>query len=64
MHLNPAFPGIKESIVLKPLELKIAIEFPIDSLEQIEVESSGYALFIIIGTVKHSRVFLQVYADK
>ena len=44
VHLHPAFRVIVESVVFKVVGLKIRAEFTIDSLQQIQVKRSGYAL--------------------
>ena len=64
VHLDPTFSGIVEGIVLEPVESKITVELTVDSLKQIKVESGGYTLAVVIGTVEYAGVLLKVDTDE
>ena len=60
VHLDPSCLRVVESVMFKPLELKIAVELTIDPLKQVQVKSSRYTLAIVISPVQHIRVFLEI----
>src|ERR1700686_1754267 len=49
MHFDAAGLSIDLGGVLKLAQIKIAIEFAIDTSEQVEIESCGHSNFIVVG---------------
>ena len=57
MHFDPTFSWIVERIVLKTIDLKITVEFTIDTLKKIDVECCGYTLTIVISAMQYLNIF-------
>src|ERR1700693_1353340 len=64
MHLYASRLAINLGYVLELGQVKIAIEFPIDSSEQVEIEGRCHADFIVVGFQQLLVRLLQICAQK
>ena len=64
MHLDAPERGIEIRMMGEPLAAEIAAEFPVDPVQQIEVEGRGHAARIVVGGMQPGRRLDQVGANQ
>ena len=63
-HFDSAQVSVPASRMTKGFKWKIAIEFPVDALQEVEIELRGHAEAIIVCALQLSRVFSQIDTDQ
>src|SRR5713101_8566034 len=64
VDLDPSLGRVIEGDMLKSVEIEIAVELPVDALEEVKIEGGGHSRPIVVGGLENFRVFLQVDADQ
>ncbi len=63
VHLDCGGTGVPARLVGEAFQLEVRAEFTIDAREQVQVESGGNALLIVLGGKKDSAISRQIRAD-
>jgi len=64
MHLDAALSLVIDRVMGEAVEIDVAVELAIDTLEQIEVEGSGHAALVVIGRDQDRRILLEIDTDE
>jgi hypothetical protein len=64
MHFDPLKYLVVKGVVPKISQLKIRVQFPIGTDEQIPVECRRDSFWIVVGSIQNSLAFLQIHADQ
>ncbi len=64
VHLNTALFGVVERVMLELTCVDIAAEFFVDSRQQIEIESRGDPVAVVVSSVQNVDRFFGVDADQ
>jgi hypothetical protein len=63
VHFDPARVGIVMRAVAKLPNVEIGAKLLVDAAKQVEIETCGHALRIVVGGIQDRRILLQVDAD-
>src|ERR1700756_2025147 len=64
VNFDPPCGIVIEGHMLEPVDVEVAVELPVDALEEIEIECGGYSCPIIVWGIEDIGVLFEVDADQ
>ena len=64
MHFNSLLIAVIKSVMREILVIKVRIEQFIQAVKDVEIETGGYSLAVVVGGVEYALGLLQVDADE